>query len=342
MCRVGVLGFLLLMVSGCFLPTGSGSREVESSPHTLVARVDPSEGMRRSDKFLSIENQPGELIWLRGASLQTIADSSLPRPLLSRASVVLQNPLRYLQLHGLQQNPQGILFRFSPGVEEVRLPPGFAIPINSNEPLLLGTESQCQDDPAEPSQVNFSLKLDYVHQRGLQETFTPLYCLQLNSLITVGEQPAYFGLPEADPARHGSGCPVLTPATSERFQDGHGGVFADRWLLPPGAQENRTLVTRILALQRDTRIHHASGHLSPLGTTLELYDFTARESLIKLNKKPGVEGLEQFQSTQGVELKREHEYQLVAVFDNSTETVQQASAQMALYIEPPEFELPEP
>ena len=328
----------LLLVAGC-LPTGPGSRTLESSKHTLIERTLPEEGIRRSDKFLTIENQPGELVWITGCSLETLADDALPRPLLSRVSLVFKNAVRHNFLLGLSQNPQGMLFRFSPGVESVRFPEGFGVPVFSNEPIFFGSESQIAEDPPQPAEVSFKLKLDYVRQRGLSEPYKPLYCLQMTSLVSVGSEPLHFGVTEPDPDKQGPGAPLYPIATSTKTLDGLGHEFADTWYLPPGEQTNRSLMTKILSLESDTKLHLATGHMMPFGTSLELFDRTAGRAVVRLEKSTQGPGLQQFQSLEGVDLFKDHEYDLVATFHNTTGGTAKASAQMMIYIETPEFNL---
>lgn len=338
--RTLLFGLLVCLIAGCRLPTGPGTRVVESSPHVLVSQTAPQEGLRRTDKFLAIENQPGELIWLTGCSVQTQAEESVARPVLSRCSLVLKNALRHNDLHGLKQNPQGVLFRFSPGAEKVELPVGFGIPINSNEPLLFGTESQSPDAPTEPVEVSFRLSLDYIRQRGLTEQLNPLYCVQLSSLVSTGEKPLYYGLPNPDPEKHGPGAGPERPATSNFLKDGHEQAFADSWYLKPGAHTYHTYSSRILALQRDTKLHLATGHMSRFGTALELYDLTEKKAVLRLEQTPDGSAMQQYSSSQGLELFADHDYELIGYFDNTSQREAKVSAQMMLYFETPEFEYP--
>jgi hypothetical protein len=337
--RLTIILLIAVLGAGCYLPTGSGTRRVKSSSHTLIRQTAPNQGMRRNDKFLSIDNQPGELIWVTGSALTSVAGQNIPLPVLSRASVVYKNALRHNQLHGLAQNPQGVVFRFSPGVETVKFPDGFGIPVNSNEPIFLGTESQCGQALPEPEVVSFQLELDFVRQRGLERPFVPLYCLQLNSLVSVGEKPLYFGVENPDPEIHGSGAPVERIATEARLQDGLGQKFADVWFMEPGEQFNHTLATSVLRVSRTTKIHHATGHTTTFGESLVLYDLTDDRPVVTLERNSDGPGLQQYSSEEGVLLHSDHEYEVVAKFQNTSGSTVRASAQMLLYIETPEFSL---
>lgn len=326
---------LAILLAGCRLPTGPGTRKVESSPHVLIARTATAEGIRRTDKFLTIENQPGELIWLTGATLSATASDKSVEPVLSRASVVLKNIQRYGQLHSFNIPLQGLLFRFSTDNQRIEFPKGYGIPINSNEPLLLGTESRCGANPASPARASFGLDLDYLRDRGLSTHPTALYCVQLNSLVTVGGRPRYYGVATPDPQSQGEGTPNYPPATTERFTDGVGGTFADMWYCGPGDQENRTYASTLLSLTRDTRIHAAMAHMMPHGSKLELYDLTAAESVLEFQGKGDLPAFQPMQSSEGVFLHREHQYELRATFHNPQSTAVKAGAQMMLYLEAP-------
>ena len=326
---------LAVLLAGCRLPTGPGTRRVESSPHVLIARTAPAEGIRRTDKFLTIENQPGELIWLTSASLSATASDKSVEPVLSRASVVLKNTQRYEQLHNINIPLQGLLFRFSTNNQRIDFPKGYGLPLNSNEPLFLGTESQCAVNPTSPAKASFDLDLDYLRDRGLSTHPSALYCVQLSSLITVGSWPRYYGIATPDPQSQGPGTPNYPPATTERFSDGVGGTFADMWYCGPGDQENRTYASTLLSLTRDTRIHAAMAHMMPHGTKLELYDLTAAESVLDFQGKGDVPTFQPMQSAEGVFLHRDHQYELRATFHNPRSTTIKAGAQMMLYLEAP-------
>ena len=46
--------------------------------------------------------------------------------------------------------------------------------------------------------------------------------------------------------------------------------FSGHWVVPPGRQENRTLVTEWLNLRFDTTVHYIAVHLHPFAESLEL------------------------------------------------------------------------
>ena len=332
---------LVLLVSGCQLPTGPGVRRFESSPHVLIQPTAYGTGMRRTDKFLSIEHQPGELIWLTGCSLAGQPPNPSAPAVLGRATMVLKNSQRYATLHHLEVPIQGVLFRFSADCPSTTFPSGFALPINSNEPWLLGTESQCATAPPKPLTVTFVGELSYIRQRGLAKPPSALYPLQLTSLVTVGAQPRSFGVAPPAGAAPSTGSPLYPPDTTERYQDGLGGVFADSWLVPPGKQVNRTPVSAVLGLKRDGMVHCATGHLSPTGTRLELYDLTSDRSILTLSRAKAGAPLPPFSSAEGVKLERKHAYELRAYFDNATTATLRGEAQLLLYLAAPSTLSPE-
>lgn len=294
---------ILLCLSGCGLPEGPGRRDFESSKHTLVQAVGPGQGMRRVDKFLTVEQQPAELVWLTGASLGEQCDDPTVKPVLSQASIVLKNIERYEQLHDLPRLRRGTLFRFSPSHTVTKFPDGFAIPINSNEPWLLGTESQCSVDPAKPVTASFGGRLEFTRQRGLSKEFVPLSCVQLDGISS---------------NFHG---PVKTD-----------GSFARSRELAKGEHILRAEVTSILALERDTMLHYVTGHLPASGTSLELYDTTARRRVVLLSREKGPAAITPWSSSEGVRLEEGHRYELIATFQNPSAQPVRVGAEMLLYL----------
>ena len=90
------------------------------------------------------------------------------------------------------------------------------------------------------------------------------------------DEARYYGVPEAsvDPALHGAGCGVGSPAIDGMTDDDeYGQRFTAHWVVPPGREVNVTNVTRFLNLRLIPRPIVAV-HLHPFAESLTLRDLT--------------------------------------------------------------------
>ena len=111
----------------------------------------------------------------------------------------------------------------------------------------------------------------------------------------------------------GEGCvePMATNvagavvSTKDGVQAQFGNDVTYHWMVPPGRHTYRAkVVAGELNLREPTTIHYATAHLHPYGESLELYDLTAQQSVLKIDAedfrdKVGVAHIGEFQPTRG-------------------------------------------
>ena len=335
---------MILLCAGCFLPTGEVSKVFKSQEHTLFQITGPKGGQIFNEKILLLDNQPGELVWLTESSvaLQSSGGEAIAESMIGMCDTKLMRPERHNQLMGVTQPIAGELFRHGAGVTKISLPEGFGIPLNSNEPCNLRTQAQSLDEVPKNQKLHFLNRLEFLRNRGREVPMKALFCARAIGMIASDGKPGYFGEKSPDPAVHGQGTAANKLATTLTFPDPLGQNFGDYWYLDKGVQETRTLVTHLFRLKFDTKLHLATGHLYSYGRSLELRDLTADETLVKLEvTKRGPKGevleLEQFSSIEGVPISMDHQYELVSIYDNTSDVQQKAAASMSLYLEDREF-----
>lgn len=118
-------------------------------------------------------------------------------------------------------------------------------------------------------------------------------------------------------------------------------------MVPPGRQVNRTLVTKVMNLPFDTTIHAIAVHLHPFAESLELRDLTTGERVFvshaeNLPDRIGLARVEAFSSPEGIPLFKDHEYELVSVYHNTSGVDQDSMAVMLLYLRDHDFTAPGP
>ena len=108
-------------------------------------------------------------------------------------------------------------------------------------------------------------------------------------------------------------------------------------MVPPGREVNRTLVTQLMQLPYDTKAHYSAVHLHPFAESLEFRDLTAGKTLFKsaarnYEDKIGLDHVDYFSSAEGIELFKDHDYEIVSVYNNTTDEEQDSMAVMYLYL----------
>ena len=97
-------------------------------------------------------------------------------------------------------------------------------------------------------------------------------------------------------------------------------------------------MTRPLLLPYDTTIHYIAVHLHPFAESLELYDLTARKTVYRSRTRQadrgiGLADVEYFSSVEGLPIYKDHEYELISIYNNTSEQDQDSMATMLLFLQ---------
>jgi hypothetical protein len=173
----------------------------------------------------------------------------------------------------------------------------------------------------------------------------PVYPSPVFVMVSLEDTEAYFGTKTGEGEHDGSSCSVgmipegiddVTTASST-LVDPLGQRFATHWVVKPGREVRHTLVTEQLALTFDTRIHMIGAHLHPFAESFELRDLTTGESLYTLRPRGpetgiGLADVALYSSKEGIPLYKDHDYEVVSVYDNISGIDQDAMATFFLYL----------
>ena len=290
------------------------------------------------------EDGERELVWITGyEAVMVSADGSSPMP---QDFMCHSNLDVDVDVHGdLFGSASGFgsrLFTLSQGQLSVRFPAGFGIPVLSDEPLSLTTQVLNLNAEGESFDVRHKVTIEYVRDRDAG-AMTALFPSAAYGLTLLEGDDGYYGVREADEEEHGPGCLVGTTASDHSYDDGLGRKFTGHWLVEPGREVNRTLVTRLMGIPYDTTLHYVAVHLHPFAESLELRDLTTGESLFlsaarNFEDKIGLARVDYFTSTEGIPVFRDHEYEIVSTYHNTTDEDQDSMAVMYLYLRDLEFE----
>ena len=143
-----------------------------------VDRIYPSMTGPWSKQEVSFaDSEAPELVWITGAHVEMIdRDGEKPMPELFMCHANLDmNVDKHRTLLDCSPSHDGRLFTLSQGQLEVKFPPGFGIPVLSNEPLELITQVLNLNFKDEQFQVRHRVVLDYVRDRDATQPMKPLY-----------------------------------------------------------------------------------------------------------------------------------------------------------------------
>jgi hypothetical protein len=315
------------------------SKMLRSKAYTIdrIYRSMKGPGANRN-LVLGEAGQP-ELLWVVGYRTEIVDAQGNPASpgFMCHANLRISDAKRHREIFGLKKAPFRRLFTLSQGQMETRFPSGFGIPVLSDEPLEVTTMVLNLNPLEQPIEVRHETTVEYVRDRDLAVPMKPLFTRAAQSLVLVKGDEPYFGVAEPDPALHGPGCAVGTPAGKRTQSDSLGREFAAHWVVEPGHETNRTLVTEGLNLPYDTTAHHIAVHLHPFAESLELRDLTTDQTVYESRARNtpdriGLDHVDSFSSAEGIPLYKDHEYELVSRYNNTTSEDQDSMAVMYLYL----------
>ncbi len=302
------------------------------------------------------EIDPGggqELLWITGFEAGMVApdgETAMSREFMCHSNLSLRpGPGFNYQFPTVLQPTGGRLFTLAQGQLAIGLPKGFGVPVLSNQTVQIAAQVLNHNVVERPFEVRHRLAIDFVRDRDLARPPVPLMPRAVFAMKLVGGGDGHFGVApgDVDEMRHGEGCQVGQDAGSQFpsvLKDEHGRSFSAHWVLEPGREENHTLVTTLLALPYDTTLHYVAVHLHPFAEYVELHNLTARTTVYRsrarnVPERIGLAEVEYFSSEQGLPMYRDHEYEVVSVYNNTSGASQDSMATMFLYLAAKDLDL---
>jgi len=234
------------------------------------------------------------------------------------------------------------LFTLSQGQYAINFPDGFGIPVFGKERLRLVTQVLNLNDKENTHDVRHKITIKYVRDKDAKEPLKPLLQTGAVGVKLLKGKDGYFALKDPDENIHGSSCLPGETATGHSYSDRFGRVFTGHWVVEPGREENHTNVTKFINIPYNTTIHYIAVHLHPFAESLKFVDLTTGKTLFKSKvrapeERIGIDHVEYFESTEGLPVYKDHQYQLISVYNNTSEEPQDSMAVMYLYILDKEF-----
>lgn len=300
-----------------------------------------------------VEGEEPELLWITGYQTEVVDagdGSEISQEFMCHANLDVE-PRQYMKDFRMRHGISGRVFTLSQGQQRIDFPDGFGIPILSTRPLQLTTQvlNLNLDDP--DMTVRHRVKVEYVRDRDVppERPMKPLYQAAVQGLKSLESEGIHYGVAAdlIDPELHGASCGVGAAAVpSAEDTDPLGRRFTSHWVVEPGVEVNRSLVTEFLNLPWDTTAHYIAVHLHPFARSLDLIDLTTGETVFHAEVeategKIGIDRVDHFVSAEGLKLFKDHQYELVSVYDNTSGEPQDSMAVMYLYLLDHGFRRPE-
>jgi len=337
------------------LRAGSNVRHVDilSEPYT-IDRIYKSMLGPQSVQVVGLwPADPPELLWITGYRVVVVGDdgqSPVSQEFMCHNNLDY-NPLVHGQLFGAPPNSYSTrLFTLSQGQFAVDLPRGFGLPVMSNERLVLSTQVLNHNHKDINIRVRHKVSIDFVRDKELTEPMRALFPAFGMVAALLDGKDGVFGTDAAtDLQKHASCLPgVQAPNTgpAQSFPtDGHGRTVTGHWVVKRGHEERHTLITSMLRLPYDTRIHFIGAHLHPFAQSLEVRDLTAGKTLFRSRTRRPTKGIglshvDAYSSGEGIPVYKDHEYELVSIYDNDSPNDQDAMATLFFYLEDKRFKKP--
>ncbi len=304
----------------------SYTKEVVSRIFHVDRRYPSMRGPRTELELRLGSNTEEELLWVTGYEAVVTDDTgtnTLSGEYLCHSNVFASSRAKQL------------LFNLSQGQQQIILPDGFGIPVRASEPLELVTQVLNLNPGETPINLRFKLRVHFLRDREQARPMTPLTAKAAFSMALLKGPDGDYGMEPGSQNSHAE-CSHGEQASSSLYEDEFGRKFTGHWLLKPGREVNRTLITNRFALPFDTTMHYVAVHVHPYAESIELRDVTANLTLFKSNitrfeSRSGIAELPHFSSSEGVSLYRKHQYEIITVNNNDTNEVQDSMGMLVIY-----------
>ena len=335
---------------------GLETKQVLSKVYTVDRKYRSMEGPASLQRVYLGDPSKPELIWIVGVKTEMVGeDGKTPQlpELMCHVNVDL-DPVLHSTLMGVKRTSATRLITLSQGMLDAELPPGFGFPIASNEPLMLFTQVLNHNIEHPNLKVRHRVTFAYVRQRDLKEPMKPLFNVGASGMVLLQEggaasQAAVMnGLesPSHASCLIGQRAPQASAMAAD-YTDPHGRHFTGHWSVPPGRQVNRSDITWFMALPYDAVLHYAAVHLHPFAESLSIRDVTTNQTIMTAKAinpvgRIGLTHVDTFSSVDGVPLHKDHQYEIISVYNNTTKEAHDSMASVFLGFSDPELVPPTP
>ena len=352
---------LLFVVSPLLAAPAVHTQQVLSKTYTIDKIYRSMEGPSSVQRIYLGDQTKPELLWLVGVRTEMVTeDGKTPQlpELMCHVNVDI-DPVKHQALFNFKRATATRLVTLSQGMVDAHLPEGFGFPISSNEPLVLYTQVLNHNiEHPKNLQVRHRITFDYIRDSETDGSIKPLFNVGASGMVQLENNPLALTsmMPSAangvESEEHGANCLIGARApqamsSSSDYVDPNGRKMTGHWTVPPGRQVNASDITWFMQLPYDAKVHYAAFHLHPFAESISIRDTTTGTIVMKASAKNpetgiGLTHVDTFASVEGLTLYRNHKYDLVSVYNNTTKKNADSMASAFLCLSDPEFVRPDP
>ncbi len=302
----------------------------------------------RTDVTLCDSPAP-ELLWITGCQVEMVneqANEKMPDQFMCHVNLDIDVD-KHKQRFGLTRDRDERLFTLSQGQLEVHFPPGYGIPVMSDEIVSVNTQVLNLNWPNQSFEVRHHVTIEYTRDQDRQATaMRPVMQSGVVGLVSLEGREVAF---DSNELLHGKCTSCCAPGKKAvdwaEGIDSYAHRFSNHWIIKPGRSEYRTRATSSLNLANDATIHTIAVHVHPYAESLELRDLTSGQSIFvshatNLTDLVGLDHVDSLSSPAGVPVFKDHEYELIAVYNNTSSEDQDSMAIMFVYLTDSEYHGP--
>lgn len=308
-CCLRILLYSLVLFTGCSSPVPP-QITVVGDPVRLDRLYSPGQGPVDTKTFSLLPTYPQQL-WLTGAdvAVKNVESGQSAPGLLTALTIGFQDANRHRELNKMQGLITPSLFHTGAGMSSIELPPGYGIPVMSNEALHASSIWQNRDLYRPPMQARAEVTLHFSSGKLALKEIRPY--------------PIYITVPLG-----GNGFRAYDTANPQR--DAKGRPSAARWWIPSGPSRAEAEVSHELPQNTELTVRMVTGFSYEDWTRLELFDLTTRTSLVVF--EPAKALSQAF--PEGLKLDTRHRLQLSVEYNNPSKVDHVGTAMLVLYCDP--------
>ncbi|MGE4605459.1 MAG: hypothetical protein AAEJ52_01810 [Myxococcota bacterium] len=320
-------------------------KEIVSKVYTVDQLYKSMQGPQSMHSFDLAIGGPAELLWLTGYESEIVgadADTEVSSEFMCHNDLLIDTNEYHKRFPTKIRTAGERVFDLAQGQHALQLPDGFGIPWMSNQKLNFNSNILNHNRVGETIEVRVKVAVEYIRDADLPRPLKPLVQRGAFGMKLLEGPDGHYGdsFDAVSLEDHGPGCSVGEDAEGSghrTISDSEGRIFTGFWVVKPGRETNHTRITPQLNVPYDTTLHYVSVHLHPFGESLALRDLTTGETLYESRARQvesglGLAAVEHFSSEQGIPIFKDHEYELVSVYNNTSGEDQDAMTTMFLYL----------
>lgn len=324
------------------------TKQFLSPIYTIDRKYRSEEGPMTRETVNLDTGTPRGLLWITGIRTEMVGpDGTTPTlpEFMCHVSLNFEDLEKHRAEFGWGNQGIARILALSQGQLSARFPPGFGIPVLSDEGLTLTTRVLNHNRPNEHFQVRHRVTIEFLRDADVRDGIRPLR--NVMAYVQVALQPsnsmhAHGHTDDGDDDVAGVAAPTIVSMVSKNSA---GREFVGHWVVKPGREVRKKNVTDALQVPFDTTLHYSGIHVHPFAESMELRDLTTGESLIKVFARPlakgiGMEHVDSFSSQKGIPIYKSHQYQMISVYNNTTSVDQDSMAVMFLFVLDRQFRRP--